>query len=69
MYILLNFVYIINMLLLLYTIHILYILLYMSQYNISAAGSDASVVRRTQARLQAQQYINIYIYIYIMIHE
>ena len=64
MYILLNFVYIINMLLLLYTIHILYILLYMSQYNISAAGSDASVVRRTQARLQAQQYIYICIYIY-----
>ena len=52
------------MLLLLYTIHILYILLYMSQYNISAAGSDASVVRRTQARLQAQQYIYICIYIY-----
>ena len=54
MYILLNFVYIINMLLLLYTIHILYIYLYMSKYSIFAAGSDASVVRRTQARLQAQ---------------
>ncbi len=26
----------------------------MSEYNILAAGSDASVVRRTQARLQAQ---------------
>ena len=32
----------------------------MSKYSIFAAGSDASVVRRTQARLQAQQYMYNY---------